>query len=102
MNGDNGRCIVILPSAYYVCEQARHLERERLAADIEPWWALPRSLVQITDSDGIRSIRLRRHIGLDHLCWIDDAIQHLLGHEAELQRGLPQGKVVVHRVMRDF
>src|SRR6516165_3281430 len=35
-------------------------------------------------------------VGPDHFRRIDDAVEQLLGHKAELQRGLLQGKVIVH------
>jgi hypothetical protein len=40
--------------------------------------------------------------GIDHLPWIDHAIEFGLGHEAELQRSSLEREVVVHREMRDL
>src|ERR1700686_3077633 len=39
-------------------------------------------------------------IGFYHLRWIDDAVEFLLGNEAELQRRSLEREIVVHRVMR--
>ena len=52
-------------------------------------------------SDGLRA-DCERHIdlgdiGLDHLGGIDDAVELLLGHEAELQRRCLEREIVVHR-----
>src|SRR5882757_7707399 len=41
-------------------------------------------------------------VGPDHLCGIDDAVELLLGNEAELQRRCLEREIVVHRVMRDL
>jgi len=40
-----------------------------------------------------------RDVRFDHLGWIDDAVEFLLRHEAELQRGSLQREVVVYRVV---
>src|SRR6516162_4433030 len=42
------------------------------------------------------------YVGRDHLRRIDDAVEQLLGHKAELQRGFFEGQVVVHCVMGDL
>src|SRR3984957_10103979 len=43
-----------------------------------------------------------RHVGCDHFFWVDNSIEFGLGHEAELQRGLLQRKVIVHSVVRNL
>src|SRR3979411_2533975 len=50
---------------------------------------------------GLGEINFFGDVRLDHLCRIDDAVELLLGNEAELQRRRLEGEIVVHRVMRD-
>ncbi len=56
--------------------------------------SVARSVTQ--DLTGARDIRL------GHPDRVDDAIEFRFVDEAEGQRGLLEGEVVVHRMMRDF
>src|SRR6266851_1512471 len=50
---------------------------------------------------GLGEVNFFGDVGPDHLCGIDDAVEFLLGNEAELQRGSLEREIVVHRVMRN-
>src|ERR1700704_2170764 len=50
---------------------------------------------------GLGEVNFFGDVGPDHLCGIDDAVELLLGNEAELQRGSLEREIVVHRVMRN-
>src|SRR5713226_6635794 len=51
---------------------------------------------------GLGEVNFFGDIRPDHLCRIDDAIEFLLGNEAELQRRCLEREIVVHRVVRDL